>query len=257
MVFADSHCHLSMSSESEQALRRARDLGVHGYLVPATNGDDLETVVRLAQTHPDIWSAVGFHPHEASNCDESWLDRIGELARAPRVVAIGEIGLDYHYDHSPREIQRSVLIEQLLMSMRNDLPVVIHNRESTEDLLEILGRGNLQEVHGVIHSFTEDWEAAKRFLDLGFYLSFSGIVTFRSAESLREAARRAPAERVLIETDAPYLAPVPKRGTENEPGNVIHVAELLAGLWGMELERVAEITTKNFERLFDVKVPRP
>lgn len=255
LIFTDSHCHLSMSSESEEIIARARQQGVHGFLVPATKADDLEVVVEIAQSHPDIWAAVGFHPHEAKDCDEAALERVDELATEPRVVAIGEIGLDYHYDHSPRNVQRDVLVEQIRIAIRNDLPVVIHNRESTEDLLEILGRGNLQDARGVIHSFTEDWAVAKRFLDLGFDLSFSGIVTFRSAETLRDAAKRAPSDRVLIETDTPYLAPVPMRGRENEPAYVLHVAELLADLWGMGLEQIASITTANFERIFRVKLP--
>lgn len=255
LIFADSHCHLSMSTESEAAIGRARQQGVHGFLVPATNAGDLDSVVEIAHSHPDVWAAVGFHPHEAKDCDETALARIDQLAGQPRVVAIGEIGLDYHYDHSPRDVQREVLLEQIRIAIRNDLPVIIHNRESTEDLLEILGRGNLQDARGVIHSFTEDWATARRFLDLGFDLSFSGIVTFRSAETLREAARRAPADRVLIETDTPYLAPVPMRGKENEPAYVLHVAELLAELWGMPLEQVADVTTSNFERIFDVELP--
>ena len=255
LIFADSHCHLPMSSATDDAIARAREKGVHGFLVPATKSDDLSSAVEVAHTHPDVWAAVGFHPHEAKDCDEEALGRVDELARSPGVVAIGEIGLDYHYDYSPRDVQREVLIEQIRIAIRNDLPVVIHNRESTEDLLEILGRANLAETRGVIHSFTEDWSVARRFLDLGFDLSFSGIVTFRSAESLREAARRAPTDRVLIETDSPYLAPVPMRGKENEPAFVVHVAAMLAELWAMPLERVAEITTANFERLFDVELP--
>lgn len=255
LIFADSHCHLPMSSGTEEMIARARDKGVHGFLVPSTKADDMSPAVELAHTHPDVWAAVGFHPHEAKDCDEQALERIDEFAGSPGVVAIGEIGLDYHYDYSPREVQREVLAEQIRIAIRNDLPVVVHNRESTEDLLEILGRANLADARGVIHSFTESWDVARKFLDLGFDLSFSGIVTFRSAEMLREAARRAPAERVLIETDSPYLAPVPMRGKENEPAFVVHVAEMLAGIWGMPIERVAEITTANFERLFRVELP--
>lgn len=254
MRLTDSHCHLAMSTDLDGALGRARAEGVRGFLVPATNGEDLEAAVEVARSHPDVWAAVGFHPHEAKDCDARWLERIETLAREPRVVAIGEIGLDYHYDHSPRETQREVLVEQIRIAIRNDLPVIIHNRESTEDLLEILGRAELSEARGVIHSFTESWEAARRFLDLGFYISFSGIVTFRSADALREAARRVPPERALIETDTPFLAPVPKRGKENEPAYVRHVAGLLGELWEMPVERVAEQTTENFERLFGVEI---
>ena len=243
-----------MSSESGAALQRARASGVRGFLVPATNGDDLDTVVELAREHSDVWAAVGFHPHEAKDCDRQQLDRIDELAEEERVVAIGEIGLDYHYDHSPREVQRKVLVEQIRLAMRHDLPVIIHNRESTGDLLEILRRKETNGARGVLHSFTESWQVAQQVLELGFDISFSGIVTFRSAETIRDAARRIPPERVLIETDTPYLAPVPKRGKENEPGFVVHVAELLGELWDMETARVAEITTANFERVFGVSI---
>lgn len=236
---------------------RARDAGVGAFLVPATNGGDLDEVVRIAQAHPDVWAAVGFHPHEAKDCDEEWLKKIERLSLEPRVVAIGEIGLDFHYDHSPRDVQKHVLVEQIRIAMRSDLPVIIHNRESTAELLEILGRADLADARGVIHSFTENWDVAAKLLDLGFHISFSGIVTFRSADTLRDAARRVPPDRVLIETDTPYLAPVPKRGKENEPAFVVHVASLLAELWGWEIEKVAETTTANFERCFGVDVLRP
>jgi TatD DNase family protein len=251
----DSHCHLPMSDDGESAIDRARDAGVHGFLVPATHLGDTADAIRVAQSHPDVWAAVGFHPHEAKDCDGHALVEIDRLAREPRVVAIGEIGLDYHYEHSPREVQKKVFAEHLRIALANDLPVVIHNRESTEDLLSILRRADLSGLRGVLHSFTENWEVAKDLLDLGYYLSFSGIVTFRSAGELREVARRVPADRVLIETDTPYLAPVPHRGKTNEPAFVKHVAEVVAELWGMDLERVAELTTENFSRLFRVKVP--
>jgi TatD DNase family protein len=170
------------------------------------------------------------------------------------VVAIGECGLDYHYDYSPREVQRAVFERHIELAKALDKPIIVHNRESTADMVEILSRTG---ARGILHSFTESLDVARRLVDLGYYISFSGIVTFKSAESLREAARGLPHDRVLIETDTPYLAPVPYRGRDNEPAYVVAVAELLAKLWDVSLERVAEQTTANFERVFSVKLAQP
>lgn len=251
MIFTDSHCHLTMSN-AEANLAAARAAGVRGFVVPATKLEDAPQAVRIAQGASDVWAAVGFHPHDAKECDDAAFAEIARLAREPRVVAIGECGLDYHYMHSPREVQRSVFERHIALARELDKPIIIHNRESTGDMVETLER---VEARGILHSYTESLEIARRLVDLGYYISFSGIVTFRSAESLRDAARGLPHDRVLIETDTPYLAPVPYRGRDNEPAYVIKVAELLAGLWNVPLERVAEQTTANFERAFSVKLP--
>jgi TatD DNase family protein len=252
MIFTDSHCHLTMSDAAAN-LGRARAQGVRGFVVPGTKLDDAPAAVRIAQQHEDVWAAVGFHPHEAKDCDDEAFAAIEQLARAERVVAIGECGLDYHYDHSPRPVQRAVLERHIDLAKRLDKPVIIHNRESTADLVEILSGAD---ARGIIHSFTETEEVAKKLIDLGYFISFSGIVTFRSAESLRAAAKSLPHDRVLIETDTPYLAPVPFRGRDNEPAYVIKVAELLGQLWGVPLEEVAARTTANFEAAFSVTLPR-
>ncbi|MBV9496999.1 MAG: TatD family hydrolase [Acidobacteria bacterium] len=252
MIFTDSHCHLTMSDAAAN-LERARAEGVRGFVVPATKLDDAQPSVSIAQQHGDVWAAVGFHPHEAKDCDDAAFAEIESLASDERVVAIGECGLDYHYDHSPRDVQRAVLERHIDLAKRLDKPVIIHNRESTSDLLEILGRVGWR---GIIHSFTETEDVAKKLVDLGYYISFSGIVTFRSADTLRIAAKSVPHDRVLIETDTPYLAPVPFRGRDNEPAYVIKVAELLGQLWGMPVEEVAAQTTANFEAAFSVKLPR-
>jgi TatD DNase family protein len=238
-------------TDTEGALWRAREQGLRGFLVPGTKRDDAQEAVSIARRHDDVWAAVGFHPHEAKDCDDDAFAEIERLSSDPRVVAIGEVGLDYHYMHSPRETQREVLARHIELAKRRNLPVIIHNRESTEDLLEVLPDGN-----GILHSFTESYEIAKKLVDRGYFISFSGIVTFKSAEALRDCARRLPPERVLIETDTPYLAPVPFRGRDNEPAYVIKIAELLASLWETSLERVAEATTANFERVFSVRLPR-
>jgi TatD DNase family protein len=251
MIFTDSHCHLTMSN-AEANLAAARAAGVRGFVVPGTNLDDASQAVAIAQQNEDVWAAVGFHPHDAKHCDDAAFAEIARLARENRVVAIGECGLDYHYMHSSRETQIDVFERHLELAKELDKPIIVHNRESTEDMVEILGRSD---ARGILHSYTESLEVAKRFVDLGYYISFSGIVTFRSADSLREVARALPHDRVLIETDTPYLAPVPYRGRDNEPAYVVKIAELLAKLWGVGVDRVAEQTTANFERVFSVKLP--
>ncbi len=254
-MFVDSHCHLGMSeSGEEEILARAREAGIRGFLVPATHGGDAPEAVAIAQRHPDVWAAVGYHPHEARDFDEPAERAIRSLARQPRVIAIGEVGLDYHYMHSPREVQREALVRHMAIGREAGLPLIIHNRESTGELLEILESAEAAGVRGVLHSFTESYEVAKRLVDRGFFISFSGILTFRTAETLRDAARRLPREAVLIETDTPYLAPVPHRGKRNEPAFVVEVARLLASLWECDLEEVGARTTANFERAFDVKI---
>lgn len=251
----DSHCHLGMlGGEVEAALHAARMGGVRGFMVPGTRLEDAADVADLAARHSDVWAAVGFHPHEAKDFDAAAERVIREIARRDRVVAIGEVGLDYHYMHSPAEVQREVLLRHFDIARENDLPVIIHNRESTADLLEILSGADARGVRGILHSFTETWEVASSLIDLGFFISLSGIVTFRTAEPLREVARRLPREAVLIETDSPYLAPVPHRGKTNQPAYVAEIARLLASLWDVELDEVARITTTNFERAFGVKI---
>ena len=252
LTYTDSHCHLTMADASS-ALARARESGVRGFVVPATKLDDAAASIAVAKESDDVWCAVGFHPHEAKDCDDAAFAEIERLANDEKVVAIGECGLDYHYMHSPRETQRAVLERHIELAKRLDKPVIIHNRESTDDMVEILGRSG---ARGILHSYTESLDVAKKLIDAGYFISFSGIVTFRSAESLREVARALPHHRVLIETDTPYLAPVPFRGKDNEPAYVIKIAELLASLWGKPLQYVAETTTANFEAAFTVKLPR-
>ena len=247
-VFTDSHCHLTMA-DAGAALARAREQSVRGFVVPGTTLQDAPEAVNIATKNSDVWAAVGFHPHEAKHCDDAAFARIAELATGDRVVAIGEVGLDYHYMHSPRETQIAVLERHIDLARRLGKPVIVHNRESTDDMLRILTGGD-----GILHSFTESYDVAKTLIDRGYFISFSGIVTFRTAESLRECARRLPHDRVLIETDTPFLAPVPFRGRDNEPAYVIKIAELLATLWGEPLENVAEQTTANFETAFGVRV---
>lgn len=255
MRFTDSHCHLTMS-EAASGLERARSAGVAGFVVPATKLEDAPHAVAVAHQHDDVWAAVGFHPHEAKDCDDAAFAEIERLGEDDRVVAIGEAGLDYHYMHSPRDVQRNVFMRHVALAKRLDVPIIIHNRESTADLLELLSTDEAKGVRGILHSYTEDLETARKLIEWGHVISFSGIVTFRSADSLREVARALPHDRVLIETDTPYLAPVPHRGKENEPAFVVRVAELLSTLWGTAVEDVAAQTTANFESVFSVRLPR-
>jgi len=251
MIFTDSHCHLTMAN-ADDALAHAREAGVGGFVVPATMLKDAPQAIAIAQRHDDVWAAVGFHPHEAKDCDDAAFAEIERLANEDRVVAIGEVGLDYHYMHSPREVQRSVLERHLDLAKRLGKPAIIHNRESTEEMVEILTGSD---AGGILHSFTESADVAKKLIDRGWFISFSGIVTFRSADALRDCARALPHDRVLIETDTPYLAPVPYRGRDNEPAYVIKIAEQLAALWALPIEEVAARTTANFEAAFGVTLP--
>ena len=238
-------------ADADAVLQRAREGEVRGFVVPATKLDDIASAVAIAQRHDDVWAAVGFHPHEAKDCDDKAFAAVERAAGEARVVAVGECGLDYHYMHSPRETQIDVLDRHIALAKRLDKPIIIHNRESTADMVAILAASG---ARGVLHSFTEDANTARRLIDRGFFISFSGILTFRSADALRDCAKALPHDRVLIETDTPYLAPVPFRGRENEPAYVVKVAETLASLWGVSLDYVAERTTANFEELFRVKI---
>src|SRR5205085_825011 len=242
-MYTDSHCHLTMSDGAAN-LDRARAQNVRGFVVPGTKLDDAPQALALAKQHDDVWAAVGFHPHEAKDCDDAAFAAVERAANEPRVVAIGECGLDYHYMHSPRERQINILDRHIALAKRLDKPIIIHNRESTADMVAILAASG---ARGVLHSFTEDADTAKRLIERGFFISFSGILTFRSADALRTCAKALPHDRVLIETDTPHLAPVPFRGKDNEPAYVVKVAETLAALWEVPLDYVAERTTANFE----------
>lgn len=240
-------------SAADAVLERARAGGVRGFVVPGTKLEDAPEAIAVAKGHDDVWCAVGFHPHEAKDCDDAAFAEIERLANDPKVVAIGECGLDYHYMHSPRETQIAVFERHIALAKKLDKPIVVHNRESTDDCVEILLRSG---ARGILHSYTESLEVAEKLVNAGFFISFSGIVTFRSAEMLRGVAKALPHDRVLIETDTPFLAPVPYRGKENEPAFVVKIAELLASLWQESLDSVAEKTTANFERAFSVNLPK-
>ena len=251
-VLSDSHCHLQMSADAAAQIERGRAAGVTRLLVPGTTLGDSAAAVELAAAHEGVRAAVGIHPHEAKDFDPG---RDGpvleELARRPDVAAIGEVGLDFHYEHSPRGRQVEVLEWMLDLARRLGLPAILHNRESGAEMLALLAKQPRRERPGVFHSFTEDAGYGRRAIDMGFLVSFSGMLTFRAADNIRYAAAGLPLDRMLVETDAPFLAPVPHRGKRNEPAYVVETAKKLAEVKGVDLAEVAEITTRNFKTLFD------
>ena len=253
-MLIDTHTHLDdtrYDGDRNETIERARKAGVGAFL---TIGCDLATsrsAVTLADQHADVYASVGVHPHEVKHIGDGWYDELRRLARHEKVVAYGEIGLDYHYNHSSPQEQRQRFREQLQLARELRLPVIIHTREAQQDTIAILKEEMASEVGGVFHCFSGDAWLAKDALDLGFYLSFSGILTFQNATMLREIARQTPLDRVLIETDCPYLTPVPHRGKRNEPAFVSHVARQLAEIHSeLSLEKIEEATTDNARRLF-------
>lgn len=255
-MLIDSHCHIDdarYDADREAMIQRAKDAGI-GHFV--TIGCDLNTsraAVALAQKHLFISATVGVHPHEVKHIKDGWYDELRTLAKSSRVVAYGEIGLDYHYDHSPRDVQRARFREQVRLARELRLPIVIHTREAQEDTITILKEEKAGDVGGVFHCFSGDAWLAKDALDLGFYLSFSGVVTFQNATMLRDIVKTVPLDHIMIETDAPYLTPAPHRGKRNEPAYVRHVAEKLAELHGVSTQEIEDATTKNTKQLFGIK----
>lgn len=254
-MLIDSHCHLDRldlaahGGSLDAALDAARAVGVGHFLCIGVSADNAATVKGLAERYADVDCSVGVHPLDLEPGAEPALDwLLGELAH-PKVVAIGETGLDYHYEPESAALQQASFRLHLEAARITGKPVIVHTREARADTLALLREAALPQA-GVLHCFTEDWEMAKAALDIGFYISLSGIVTFRNAEALRDVARQVPADRLLVETDSPYLAPVPHRGKPNLPQYVREVAEYLALLRGVSYETLAEQTSNNFKRLF-------
>jgi TatD DNase family protein len=261
----DTHSHLEMEAfdyDREEVIKRAREAGLEAVITIGSDFNGCKGAVELASKYDFVYASVGIHPHDAKDFTEEIFDQIKEWATSPhpplskggqrggKVVAIGEIGLDYHYDHSPREIQRDVFIKQLYYAKEVNLPVVIHSREAKKDTLKILEESGV--TKGVMHCFSGDLEMAERAMAIGFYISIAGPVTFKNASRLREIAKAIHDDYLLIETDAPYLAPEPLRGKRNEPAFVTYTAKMLAGLRGVSLEDIGRITTLNAKRLFGI-----
>lgn len=248
----DSHCHLNfelLRNNLRQVLQNARENGVGHMLCVGVTLEKLPEVLALAHAHPNIFASVGVHPDEQQGRDPS-VEELVQLAQDTRIVAIGETGLDYYRIKGDMTWQQDRFRRHIRAACVTRKPLIVHTREAATDTIRVLSEEGADTVGGVMHCFTESWETARAALDLGFYISFSGIVTFRNAESLREVARKVPADRLLIETDAPYLAPAPHRGKTNEPAFVRHVAEQLATLRHISIEELASTTTRNFFALF-------
>lgn len=259
-MLVDSHCHLDyLDREGDLAgvLARARDAGVGTMLTIGTRLSEFEHVRAIAEAHDDVWCTVGVHPDEAAGEGVDEPAALIEQAAHPQVVGVGESGLDYYYEHSPRAAQQASFRGHIAAARETGLPLVVHTRDADDDTMAILeeeqGRGAFS---GLIHCFSSGEALARRALDIGFYISFSGIVTFKKAAAIQEVARTVPLERMLVETDAPYLAPMPLRGKRNEPAYVAHTAAFIARLRGIPVSEVARITTDNFFRLF-TKAVRP
>jgi TatD DNase family protein len=253
-MFIDSHAHIDgreFDADRDAVIERAQAAGVTAILNVGT-GDPhsgaLERAVELGQRHENIYTALGTHPHDARLYDESTEEKIRNLIKSERVIAWGEIGLDFHYDNSPRDVQLEVFKRQLRAARECDLPVVIHTREAEAETIEILK--SEYDGRGIFHCFSGSLELAQNALELDFLISFSGIVTFKKAEELRAVAKQVPLDRLLIETDCPYLAPIPYRGKRNEPAYVVEVARCLAGIHDISIEHMAQQTSDNFRRFF-------
>lgn len=255
MLLYDTHAHITeeeFAADREEVLERARAAGVVLINNIAYNLESSLQAITLAENNDFVYASVGFHPHNAVEAGPGYLEELKSMAAHPKVVALGEIGLDYYRDLSPRELQRKVFREQLSLASELGLPVIIHDRDAHGDLMEILRDVGLGPAGGVMHCYSGSWEMARECLAMGFYLSFAGPVTYQNASRLKDVASRVPLDRLLLETDAPYLTPAPHRGKRNEPSYIAFTAKEIADLRGMEVEELAKTCTENGRRLFGI-----
>lgn len=261
--FIDSHCHLDFKDYDGDILpvmERAKGQGIEKFLNICTTLDEAETIIATAQTYPEVFASVGIHPHEAEDtlkrmAEGALFDWLVHHSRDSKVIALGETGLDYYYDNSPRDLQRQLFQIHLKAAIETGLPLIIHTRSANEDTIDLL-KQYAGQIRGVIHCFSETQWLADQALSLGFYISVSGIATFPKSQEIRDILKTVPLERLLVETDAPFLAPPPYRGKRNEPAYMIETAKVLADLKGVTLEQLARTTTQNFYTLFDKSVGR-
>jgi TatD DNase family protein len=248
----DSHCHLQSlpPDERERALDHARERGVKGFLVPAIKLSEAEDILALCHRHPDVWCALGVHPHDASTWQPEDRERLRSLLNDPKAVAVGECGLDFYYDYSPRDVQFRVLREQWELAIELGLPVVVHNRDSNDEMLGVVREEAFRDLQADFHSFAGGRAMAEELIARGFYLGLSGMITFPKADNVREVIPILPRDRCLVETDTPYLAPIPYRGKPNRPAYVVEIAERLAEETGESFEQVCRRTGEGFLRLF-------
>ncbi|MEZ7973741.1 MAG: TatD family hydrolase [SAR324 cluster bacterium] len=249
--FIDTHCHLDkLDSTPEEAVNEAKDAGVKRMLTISVDEPSLDFVSNAVQQFPEVYGSVGFHPHDASAMSDSLENKIRQLAQdEDKVIAIGEIGLDYHYLYCPVEVQQRVFRQQLMLAEELNLPVVMHSREAEADTLNILKEIPVKSL-GVAHSFTSSFEMARTLVEMGWYLGINGIVTFKNTEDLREVVRWLPLEKMLLETDSPFLTPVPFRGKPNKPAHIPVIATFISELRDISLQELAEQTNENAQRLF-------
>jgi TatD DNase family protein len=253
----DSHAHIQGKEyvgETAAVIQRAAEVDVEKIVVVGGAGDMSSNTAAIALTESwtNLYATVGMHPHDAKDVGEDELQELKKLTAHPKVIAVGETGLDYYYNHSPREVQRRVFAQFINLAGETGLPLVVHERDAARESVGLLRNEGAGKTRGVIHCFTGDYDAARNYLDLGFYLSFTGIITFKNAEPLREVVRKVPLDRIFVETDSPYLTPVPHRGRRNEPAYVRLVAEMVASVKGITLEEVAQTTTRNVRQLFRI-----
>jgi TatD DNase family protein len=255
MMLIDTHCHLDFErfdTDREAVLQRAHEAGVRAIIVPALDLQNCAEVLALARRYSSVYAAVGVHPNSSADWQEAMIDRLQTLATAPDVVAIGEIGLDYYWDDSPQDVQHHAFAAQLALAAELELPVIVHNREAGEDVIHLLAESPLAglERPGVLHSFSDTRDVALAAIEMGFYIGLTGPVTFRNADELRRIVSVLPLERIVVETDAPFLAPQARRGKRNEPAYVAYVVEQIADLFEISSAEAARITTENARRLF-------
>lgn len=259
-MLIDSHCHLDFPDFAEDGigtiLDRARAAGVQKCMTISTHIGRFDSIRAIAEAHSDVYCTVGTHPHQASEAGERDVpsSEIIRLSAHPKVIAIGECGLDYHYDFATKEDQHAVFSRHIQAGVETNLPLVIHSREAEEDTIRLIKESGSGRSRGVMHCFTGSAWLAQQALELGYYISFSGVLTFKKSDDLRAVAADVPLDRLLVETDSPYLAPMPFRGKRNEPAYVAHTAAVLAGVKGVSVEDIARITTENFYKLFDKAV---
>ncbi|MEE9912405.1 MAG: TatD family hydrolase [Deltaproteobacteria bacterium] len=255
-MLIDSHAHLEMmefDSDRREVIERARLAGVDGIVTVGTNLGLSRKALSIAREYENIYATIGIHPHDAARAGDQAFDDLRDLARDPKVVAYGEIGLDYFRDHSPREKQIEMFARQLELARELRLPVIIHDRDAHDQTLRMVKDSNIRS--GVFHCFSGDWSMARQCIDLGFYVSVPGVVTFEKSKVLQEVVRQAPLDSLLLETDCPYLTPVPHRGKRNEPSFIIHTAKKVAEIKGMPWEDLAEAAARNTRKLFRIETP--
>jgi len=255
MNLFDSHCHLENGRFEEdlpEVMARMKDAGVNRCILAGSDMETSEQIVALTKEHAHVYGVVGIHPHDAKTWTDDCAERLAQWVKEERIVGIGEIGLDYYYDHSPRDVQKEVFVKQLLLARELEMPAVFHVRDAHGDVLDLLRANRSQLPAGVVHCYSGSVESAREYLDMGFYISFAGPITFKNANKLLDVAKYVPQDRILVETDSPYLAPVPMRGRRNEPTFVQYVAQTVAELRGISAEEMAQTAFENTCRLFGI-----